>query len=384
MRSQIACNQSQFYSTPLIFQSTSFQADWRNLAVKALINSPEPQPSSGLQTGPASVSVVIVVWNAKQYVVECLDSLREHCKDICTEVIIVDNASSDGTPELIAQLFPEFKLIRNQENLGFAKANNIGIAHSTGEYVCLVNSDVKFLDDCISPMLSYFSEHPKVGVLGPRMLYPHGEVRRSTMRFPTLWNLFCRAVGLDIAFKRSRLFGGQLMGDFDHLRTAPVEVLNGWFMLIRRSAIERVGVLDPQFFMYGEDVDWCYRFYQAGEGIVFFAGSGAVHYGGGSSSKAPLRFSVEQCRANWQYWQKHHGWLSQKTFLGINALHHGLRLATASLVWALLPSKRAEMSDTMQRSFVCLRWVRRPDQGWHESESSENNAALAPPEPSYE
>ena len=109
------------------------------------------------QTAPAQVAVVIVVWNAKQYVMECLGSLREHCEAVCSEVIVVDNASTDGTPELVAEMFPEFKLIRNPENYGFAKANNIGIAQSSAEYICLVNSDVKFLDDCIAPMVRYLS-----------------------------------------------------------------------------------------------------------------------------------------------------------------------------------------------------------------------------------
>src|SRR5580704_15641469 len=115
--------------------------------------------------GSARVSIVIVVWNAKQYVLECLGSLREHCEKVCSEVIVDDNASTDGTPELIAEMFPEFKLIRNLENFGFAKANNIGIAQSSGDYICLVNSDVKFLDDCISPMVTYLSGHPEVGML---------------------------------------------------------------------------------------------------------------------------------------------------------------------------------------------------------------------------
>jgi GT2 family glycosyltransferase len=229
----------------------------------------KPQP----QAGSARVAVVIVVWNAKHYVMECLESLREHCEQACSEVIVVDNASTDGTPELVAEMFPEFKLIRNPENFGFAKANNIGMAQSLAEYVCLVNSDVKFLDDSISPMVRYLDDHSGVGMLGPKMLAPTGEVRRSTMRFPTVWNNFCRAFGLDSLFKKSRLFGGMLMSDFDHQTTVPVEVLNGWFILVRRSAIERVGGLDPQFFMYGEDVDWSYRFRQAGEQVVFLRGS---------------------------------------------------------------------------------------------------------------
>jgi GT2 family glycosyltransferase len=311
----------------------------------------EPRPARPL------VSIVIVVWNAKKYVIECLESLREHCRNSCNQVIVVDNASSDGTPELIAEMFPEFTLIRNSENLGFAKANNIGIAHSSGDYLCLVNSDVKFTSDCISPMLRYMAENPQVGILGPKMLSPEGLVWRSTMRFPTVWNQFCRALGLDVAFKKSRRFGGLLMFDFDHETTAPVEVLNGWFVLVRRSAFDRVGPLDPRFFMYGEDVDWCYRFRQSGEEVVFFAGAEAIHYGGASSANAPVHFYLEMCRANWQYWQKHNGRLSQIAFLITVAINNSLRVVVAACACLPRPSQKPQALFKLSRSLACLQWV---------------------------
>lgn len=307
-----------------------------------------------------AVSVVITVWNAKKYVLECLESLREHCQGVYDEVIVVDNASTDGTPELVAGLFPEFKLIRNSENLGFARANNVGMAECSGDYICLVNSDVKFTSDCFSPMLQFLAENPAVGMVGPRMIGPNGEVRRSTMRFPTAWNQFSRALGLDRVFKRSRFFGGLLMSDFDHTRTSAVEVLVGWFVLIRRTALDRVGLLDPQFFMYGEDIDWCYRFHQAGEKTVFFAGAGAIHYGGASSSNAPIRFYMEQLYANWQYWRKHYGWPSQMVFLVNSAIHHVVRFLGATWGYLFVPAQRSGNLAKLKRSLVCLRWVTQP------------------------
>lgn len=134
----------------------------------------EPELQSTRPSKSATVSVVIVVWNAKKYVLECLDSLREHCDGAYTEVIVVDNCSTDGTPEIVGELFPEFKLIRNPENYGFAKANNIGMSASSGEYICLVNSDVKFVEDCISPLLGYLGANPDVGLVGPAMLLATG------------------------------------------------------------------------------------------------------------------------------------------------------------------------------------------------------------------
>jgi GT2 family glycosyltransferase len=319
--------------------------------------SPFPRLSAESRPERPSVSVIIVVWNAKKYVIECLESLREHCRNSYDEVIVVDNASSDGTPELIAEMFPEFVLIRNSENLGFAKANNIGLARSSGDYLCLVNSDVKFTSDCISPMVNHMLEHSGIGILGPKMLSPDGVVWRSTMRYPTVWNQLCRALGLDVAFKKSRLFGGLLMSDFDHRSTAPVEVLNGWFVLVRRTALDRVGPLDPRFFMYGEDVDWCYRFRQAGEDVVFFAGAEAIHYGGASSANAPVHFYLEMCRANWQYWQKHNGRLSQIAFLLSVVINNSLRVAGSACAYLLAPSNRSQARFKLSRSVACLQWV---------------------------
>jgi len=284
--------------------------------------------------------------------------MREQCAGAYAEVIVVDNASTDGTPELIATMFPEFKLIRNAENLGFAKANNIGIEQSTGDYICLVNSDVKFINDSISMLSTYLHQNPTVAMVGPKMLAANGEIRRSTMRFPTVWNYFCRALGLDFLFKGSRLFGGLLMSDFDHRSTRHVEVLNGWFVMARRSALERVGLLDGRFFMYGEDIDWCYRFSQAGLQIVFCADAEAIHYGGASSANAPLRFHLELFRADWQLWRKHHGWLAQAVFLAVQSIHHAIRIFGAAGNYLLNPSNRPKTRLKLQKSIAALKLLR--------------------------
>jgi hypothetical protein len=119
-------------------------------------------------------------------------------------------------------------------------------------------------------------------------------------------------------------------------------------------------MLDPRFFMYGEDIDWCYRFHQSGERIVFFAGAEAIHYGGASSSNAPLRFYLEMCRANWQYWQKHYGWFGQMAFLASSGTYHLVRLLGSAGVYLFSPSQRSENLARLQRSSICLRWVLQP------------------------
>lgn len=304
------------------------------------------------------LSVVIVTWNAKKYVRECLQSLAEQEQDLGLEIIVVDNASSDGTPELVAEQFPEVGLIRNSENLGFAKGNNVGMNLSHGEYIALINSDVNVQRDCLRKMADYLQQNPSVGMLGPRMLRPDGSVGRSYMRFPSLANWFCRALALDSLFRRRRWFGGFLMTDFDHRKTAEVDVLNGWFWMIRRSAWLQVGPLDEGFFMYGEDIDWCQRFHQAGWRVVYFPGAEALHYGGASSSVAPVRFSVEMQRANLRYYAKSHPRRMQRlAFWFLTGLHHAIRLAGYSLLFLLKRSRRTEAAFKMARSKSCLQWL---------------------------
>ncbi len=302
------------------------------------------------------LSIVIVSWNAKKYIAECLESLAPYCSPSACEVLVVDNASTDGTSELVASRFPWVKLVQTGSNLGFAKGNNIGIARTSGDYVCLVNSDVKFISDCLTPMLDYMQEHADVGMMSPKMLDRDLRVGRSTMRFPTIWNSLCRALGLDRVFPGSKVFGGQMVTDFDHEHTRDVEVLNGWFLLIRRSALEKVGPLDERFFMYGEDIDWCYRFRHAGERRVFFAGSEAIHYGGASSSRAPVRFQIEMYRANGQYWEKHHGRGARLIYLFIVWLHQAVRLLGYLL---LLPARnrRSEALFKIRKSLACMAWT---------------------------
>lgn len=148
-----------------------------------------------------------------------------------------------------------------------------------------------------------------------------------------------------------------MMSDFDHQTTKPVEVINGWFVVAPREKIRRVGPLDPQFFMYGEDIDWCYRFRQAGEQVVFFAGAGAIHYGGASSSNAPIRFHLELCRADWQLWRKHRGWLGGAAYLLILAIHHFIRLSGSAFSYVFLPSQRPTTRLKLNRSLAIIGWI---------------------------
>jgi GT2 family glycosyltransferase len=303
-----------------------------------------------------NISIVIVTWNAKKYVAECLDSLQASINDQRAEVIVVDNASTDGTPELVRDSYPHVTLIRNEGNVGFAKGNNVGIRRSSGEFIFLINSDVHVLDGCLEKIMEYLKEDPRIGLLGPKMLGADGKSYRSFMGAPTLWRCFCRAIALDVLFSNCKGFGGLLMPYFKMDHVAEVDVVNGWFWVTRRDALDQVGLLDESFFMYGEDIDWCKRFREAGWKVVYFPNTESIHYGGASSSEAPIRFYIEMQKANYQYWKKHYGRASQLGYLLISCLDQVIRMAGYTLL-LFAGKRRSEASFKVKRSLACIGWI---------------------------
>ncbi len=311
---------------------------------------------SQAQPNAPTLSVVIVSWNAQAYVRECLESLCIPERQAFTEIIVVDNASSDATSRMVKEQFPAVKLIQNEANLGFAKANNLGLSLCKGRYVCLVNSDVRVLAGCVEKMLEYMERNPSVGLLGPAMVGADFQVRRSCMKLPTLWNSLCYALALDSLFKSFAMFSSFLMRDFRHDLTSDVEVLNGWFWMVRRQALDQVGGLDERFFMYGEDVDWCKRFADAGWRIVFFPEAKAIHYGGASSATVPLRCYLQLQRARIQYWEKHHHPASHPLFFIVLVAEQLARLVGYAIA-CTWKATRSQAIAKFERSAASLRWL---------------------------
>ena len=303
------------------------------------------------------VSVIIVSWNARDYLKQCLESLTPAVCRYPMEIIVVDNASSDGSPELVENSFPHVRLVRNSTNLGFARGNNVGIRNSSGRYLCLVNSDVKMLPDCINRLVEYGEQHPEVGMAGPRIIGGDGKLQRSCRGFPTLWNMLCRALALDTIFPRIKLFTGYSLSYWPQDRTRPVDILSGCFWLIRRETLSRVGLLDEAFFMYGEDMDWCKRFWLGGSSLVFVSQAEAIHFGRASSSNSPVRFYIEMQRADLQYWKKHHSRIATAGYFLVSCLHLLLRMLGYSLALLFRKSARQNYRYKVKRSFACLKWL---------------------------
>jgi GT2 family glycosyltransferase len=301
------------------------------------------------------ISVVIVGWNASHYLELCLESLAAAPPRRSMEVFVVDNASTDGTAEMLESRFPWVKVIKSAKNLGFSRGNNVAIRRCQGRYVALVNPDVIVLPGCLDALADFLDVHATVGNVGPRVLNPDRTLQISCRQFPTIWNNLCSATGLSTVFRGARFFTGEQMFFFPHDRTTAVDVLVGCFSMIRRETLDAVGLLDENLFMYGDDVDWCRRCWRAGWEVVFYPGAQAIHYRGKITAPYPVRFAVAQQRSVLYYWSKHHSFLGVLGIRSIVLFHHLLRywFAVASSLVHSKPGGERDMRR--QVSGACLR-----------------------------
>ena len=236
-------------------------------------------------------SVVIVNYNVRHFLEQALLSVRNAARRVETEVWVVDNNSVDDSAAMVREKFPEVHLIANTENTGFAVANNQAIRQCTGEYVLLLNPDTVVEEDTFQKCVQFMDAHPDAGALGVRMIDGSGKFLPESKRgFPSPWTAFCKTFGLSRLFPRSRTFNHYHLGYLDEHRTHQVEVLAGAFMLLRRSALEKTGLLDEAFFMYGEDIDLSFRMLQAGYKNYYFPETTIIHYKGESTKKGSLNY----------------------------------------------------------------------------------------------
>ncbi|MBR1774188.1 MAG: glycosyltransferase [Bacteroidales bacterium] len=237
------------------------------------------------------LSVVIVNYNVEHFLEHCLLSVRKAVKNIDAEIFVVDNNSVDGSVNMLKTKFPEVKLIENKDNVGFAKANNQAIRLSCGEYVLLLNPDTVVEEDTFVKCLNFMDKHPDAGGLGVKMIDGQGKILKESKRgFPTPWVCFCKMAGLTKIFPHSKKYCGYYMGHLSYEQTNEVDILAGAFMLMRKKALDKVGLLDETFFMYGEDIDLSYRITQGGYKNYYFADTSIIHYKGESTKKGSLNY----------------------------------------------------------------------------------------------
>lgn len=257
------------------------------------------------------LSIIIVNFNTKDITQACLDSLKKYSEGALWEVIVVDNGSNDGSVELLKKI-SGIKLILNKKNLGFAKANNCGIKIAKGKYILLLNSDTEVRQDSIQTMLRFMDGHLKAGAATSKLELVGGSMDPACHRgFPTPWAAITYMTGLEKLFPRSQIFGRYHMGYKNMTIPHQVDCISGAFFLCRREAIDKVGLLDEDYFMYAEDIDWAYRFKRAGWEIWFNPEASVLHKKKQSGRSSMLRSRAVTTEIyfhtyNWLFYKKHY------------------------------------------------------------------------------
>jgi GT2 family glycosyltransferase len=256
------------------------------------------------------LSIVIVSWNVKDLLRHCLQSLLEAGQStpgLTSEIIVVDSASSDGSPDLVREQFPQVRLITSQQNLGYAQGNNIGAAAAQGRYIFLLNPDTVVQPETLTQMVNYMEAQPQVGALGPQLLWPDGTVQSSRRRFPTLGTLFWESTLLGQWFPDNRHSRRYHLADQPLDQAQKVDWVVGAAILIRREAWLQVGPIDPTFFMYFEETDWCKRSAEAGWETHYLPAAQVTHYEGKSSEQVMAVRTLRFQRSKLHYTRKYFG-----------------------------------------------------------------------------
>lgn len=252
------------------------------------------------------LTVVIVNYNVKTYLAQCLHSVSRAIRGLSAEVIVVDNASTDGSVEELSAAYPWVKFIPNTDNRGFSCANNQAIRESASDYVLLLNPDTVVGEEVLEACVAFMDSHPDAGGVGVRMLKDDGSFAWESRRgVPTLMTSFYKMVGLCSLFPQSRIFGKYYMRYLDENEVNRIDIISGAYMMLRRSALDEVGLLDETFFMYGEDIDLSYRILKAGYNNYFLP-SRILHYKGESTVKSSYRYVHTFYQAMELFFNKHY------------------------------------------------------------------------------
>lgn len=287
-----------------------------------------------------SLSIVIVNWNTREMLRECLQSVFMTTGALDFEVIVVDNASEDGSVAMVKADFPQAHLICNTENRGFAAANNQGFAVSAGEHILLLNSDTIVHEDVLEKSVEWLDTHPDVGAMGCRVLNTDGSVQKTCSMYPSLLNQFLLTSGLS-KLSWPRFFSRYQMDGWQRDDEREVEVISGCYLLVRKTVIDEVGVLDESFFFFGEETDWCKRMRDAGWVLMFAPVGEITHHGGGSVKSLNDKRDVMLSEAIIRLHRKHSGLVGALAAFVIILSFNGSRAIAWSLASLVASSLRA-------------------------------------------
>ena len=259
------------------------------------------------------LSVVIISWNVRELLRRCLDSIQESLKGekgkgLLIETIVFDNGSADGSADMVREYLPWVHLMESEVNLRFTKGNNLAIGQSEGRYILLLNPDTEVVGDALGTMVAYMESHPRVGALGPQLLNPDGTTQSSRRRFPTLATAFLESTVLQPWFQGSKILKRYYLLDRPDDEIQPVDWAVGAALLIRREALHQVGPLDEEFFMYSEELDWCYRLKAQGWEVVYLPTAQVVHQEGRSSEQVLPARHIHFQRSKVLFFKRYYGW----------------------------------------------------------------------------
>ncbi len=306
---------------------------------------------------PAQLSIIIVNWKSKDYVRKCLASLQGRLEGISHEIIVVDGGSFDGCGEMLAREYPSVIFVQSPTNVGFARANNLGFQRASGEFVWFLNPDTEVTGDGVQTLLGSFDGLPDAGLLGGRLLNTDGSLQTSCVQaIPTPLNQVLDSEFLRRVFPNSRLWATTAL--MTAQRPTVVEAVCGACMMMRREVFRRVGGFSSHYFMYGEDLDLCFKVRAAGLQVYYVPGAAIVHHGGGSSKGEGSKFSVVMMReAMYRFLRHHRGWLSAMSYRLGMMLNAGLRLVL--ILPLLLVRSRSVVqhgSGSLRKWLGILRW----------------------------
>ena len=284
------------------------------------------------------LSIIIVSWKVKDLLQKCLVSLQAERRALDFEVWVVDNHSQDGTVEMVQAEFSWVKLIASQDNNGFAKGNNLAIQQivSSSDYIFLLNPDTEVKPGALHTLVQFMDDHPEAGAVGPKLLNPDGSLQPSCKSFPTVSTLVFNSLFLDVLFSKSKIFGRYEMSWWLHDDIREVDQPMGAALLVRQAVIDQIGLMDEQFYMFFDEVDWCYRIKQAGYSVYFTPEAEIIHHGGQSIKSAEMRMSVHWHRSLKRFFQKHYGIAEWVTGGLIAGMFLGKVIVGASLILVLM------------------------------------------------
>ncbi len=307
------------------------------------------------------LTIIIVNWNSASYLQKCLASVYGNTKDLDFEVIVIDNASFDGCDEMIRREFPQVKFIQSKENLGFAKANNLGFDHIKGRNTLFLNPDTEVVGSAIKEMVSVLDTAPDAAIVGAKLLNSDLSVQTSCIKaYPTILNQIADAEQLRRLTPRLNLWGMRPLFEPDHGRPVEVEVVSGACLMIKREVFEQVGLFSTDYFMYSEDLDLCYKAKKAGKKVYYLGSATIVHHGGQSSKKRGGEAFVSPLmkEALLRFLEKTHGPFYAALYRLTMLLISILRIAVLGVLLSI-PSARLD-KDSLRHSLAkwhkILRW----------------------------